>query len=624
MSDNPRATARIVAVIAALLGGVVAALLWRSFELGESQSYDALLYGRSLWGVAHGAPLNTAYGTHWFGIHANVVFLALAPLVWIVHPARVLVACQAAAFAATAALVAAAARRAVAVAGPERAALSGAATVWAVVAVAVSPLIMNPFLFDARPELIGVPLLVAALLRADRDRGFDRVGYLLVVAAALTREELGVIGAVAVLGAPIRWRRREAAARLLVPASLLAWFAVYWWFVRPALAGGDAGVRADLATAELFGGTGEGLAGARAQLALAAAAVGGGFAVLGWRWAAAVLPGLAFVLAATKLPEYALNFHYPFLAAPGLVVAATSGLRRWLERGARGGRAVLLFSTLVGAGMYAWLGAAPGGGRFSAEHFAFDPDAAAWQADCHALLDVIPSEGGVAVPSMFGTMFSDRPVVYSTETLHAALSELGRAPDDLEWAAIDSPRFSSIGRFLVTRSGFRLVGIASGRIALLRRRATPQEAPPVLRSPDATTRCTNLQAAWPDAGIGVCDLAVIDGIVVGAVTRTSPPRETPAPAVAIVAELERGSTQLDAFAGLVDPATLPVGVSVAIRSADRVRIGDLRLRLYDVTGREYRGVAYSGAAAGEPALGVALSLPFTESAPNDTDASTRY
>lgn len=612
-------------------------LLSRLFEVGMAHTYDTLLYGRSLWGVAFAEPFNTAYGTHWLGVHANFVLYPLAPLARVMEPWRVLVWAQSVAFGATIALIVVAALRAVRPAGDgelgsrSRVVPAWLVVVWAVVAVGGAPLLLNPFLFDARPDLIGVPLLLAAFLRVERRSGWDGAALAFVVAAALVREELAVMGAAGMIGfvaprsdasrpAPQTWGwlRRGLAAAALVGA-----FAFYWFVVRSSLSDAYSAERAGRAATDLFGGaTGE-VGPYRVQLALAALSFGGGVALLGWRWLLAAVPGLAFVALATKQPENALNFHYALLAAPALAAASVSGLRVLL--GASSGRvsaaavpqlegdsrvgapssrkSLVVVGGAVAVGLAATIawGAHPLGARFQDAHFGFDAEAREWTAEVHTLLERIPQDEGAAVAPMFAAPFADRRDAWSLETLQRHLVEHEAPPEGVRWVAIENIRFATLGRVLVMQHGFTLEGVAAGRIALLRAPAGGTRVPGVLEAA-ADPECVHVAAEFPGVGIRVCDVARVGERVAAVAQRVDEARTPP---LALVLEVGGAPVNLEAWYGMFDLATLPVGRSVQLRTPDRVRAPDARLHLQDRSGRAWAGAAPGG----EPSMGVPIVLP---------------
>lgn len=595
MTDRRRDWLPAVAGVA--LGVALALLLARLFTVGMAQSYDTTLYGRSLWGIAHGSGHNPVYGTHWLGIHANWVLVLLAPLTWVFSSATVLVAAQSIAFGTAASLIVAAARDAEG--GTSRLG-SVAVTCWSLALVA-SPLLVNPFLFDARPDLIAVPFMLAGLLRVERTGGWDRRALLWLICSALVREEFAVIGAgCIVLGPGARgwgWRQRVAAA-----AGLVAYFALYWFVVRGHFSE-FAADRADQAAGDLFAGGGEGVSVFRLHLLVATAAVGGGLALRGFRWLPAAVPGLVFVAISTKLATFALNFHYPMFAAPVLVVAAIAGVRA-LSTNPRFLR-IVWASTVLAVVAGATFGAYPGGERFQSEHFGYEESAQPWQRECHALLGSVPPDAGAAMPAMFGPRFADREHIWSIETLHRHLleAEPSTVPTEIEWIALDNNRFATLGRVLVNQQGFQLVGIAAGRIALLRR--SSGGVPPVLSIPGRNVACGHQAVSWEEAGLALCDIVRDEsGRVRATITRVGPPPAGAPIPTAVVLEVNGQPTILDAFFGLLDPTTIPGGVAVPVISQDRVSAPEVRIHLQDRAGRNYAGSRLSADGMLPPELGV--------------------
>ena len=623
---------RVIAAVAfgAAAGVGLALLLTRLFTVGMAQSYDTMLYGRSLWGIGHGEGFNPVYGMHWLGIHANLLLAPLAPLTRVFSSWSLLVGAQALAYAAVVALAIDAALRVVCGGGPGGVAAEPAATraapgpglvarvlagSWALVALAFSPLLVNPFLFDARPDLVAVPLLFTGLLRAERRGGWDRRAMLWLVAAALVREEFAAIGAATLVlsppsTSPERWGLRE---RVLAACALGAWFALYWWVVRPGFAGEYAGARADEAAADLFATADPDAGRFRRAFLLAALGFGGGLALRGWRWLGPAIPGLVFVALSTKLASFALNFHYSMFAAPALAVASIAGLRTLIgPRSSHDRRrlGVLAASLLAGLLVTRVFGAHPLGERFQAENFGADESVMAFLPECHALLDRIPDDAGAAVVSMFGARFADRSEVWSMETLTRHMVEHGEVPPGVDWVAIDNNRFATLGRVLVNRHGFRLVDVAAGRLGLFERPADPDAATPLAES--LARPCVRRDVEWPAVGLALCDLTRLpDGRLTGVLYRFAP-RTPGAVPVAITAEVDGRGSALNVVSGLVDPATIPHDVGMQAVTAERVLAPTIRLHLQDLTGRNHPGVRVRGEQRTEPVLGVEFSLRATE------------
>ncbi len=349
-----RAGALIPGVV---MAAVAAAMLLTMTFATQTQTYDTMLYARSLWGVAHGDLNNIVYGTHVFGVHAQAGLVLLAPLARAWHPATVLIVAQCAAFAATLALGGAAVARAVpskTVASAFVAGLGGAAL------LAMSPLVINPFFFDARPDLLGVPLLTAGLLRMQARGMLDARVVAWLAAGVAMREEFATVAVLALMYVPPGIDDRLGRGRRWAAAgAMLAWLALYWLVVRPSL--GD-GARADQATADLFGG-GAAL-GYRAAVLALIITTGGALVLRGWRFALPALPGLALILAVSKLGMGALSFQYSMFAAPGLIAAAAAGAAALGEASAVRRRVELGVAVAVSALAFALAAAAPGGGRY--------------------------------------------------------------------------------------------------------------------------------------------------------------------------------------------------------------------------------------------------------------------
>jgi hypothetical protein len=182
-------------------------LQYRSLYVGQAQSYDTLLYARSLWGIGAGEPLNTVYGTHWLGIHANLTLVLLAPLAQLMEPATVLLWAQALSFLVVVGGVGWASALTALRAGRQS---HSAAALGAGVSVLFgvgSALVANPFLFDPRPDAMGTALATAGMLRVWMQGRWSGLAVSLMVAAVLTREEFVVCFASAMA---IPWIQRRA------------------------------------------------------------------------------------------------------------------------------------------------------------------------------------------------------------------------------------------------------------------------------------------------------------------------------------------------------------------------------------------------------------------------------
>src|SRR5262249_8403901 len=148
---------------------------YRSLYIGQAQSFDTLLYARSLWGLAHGDPINPVVGVHALSVHAHFGNLLLIPFARCFPSAAVLIAAQTSCLFAMVFLTA---RRGGALCSESTLLASSSsssstrsrlafgalgAVVVGLLVTAGSPLVLNPFLFDVRPDFLGLPIAVWAL-----------------------------------------------------------------------------------------------------------------------------------------------------------------------------------------------------------------------------------------------------------------------------------------------------------------------------------------------------------------------------------------------------------------------------------------------------------------------------
>lgn len=534
------------ALVALLIAGAAFALLWHGLVHGRAQSYDSMLYARSLWGIARGEAFNPVYGMHAFGIHAQWVLYLLAPLARVWEPASVLAGAQSLAWGVTAgAATHALARHDRGNTWPS-AALAG-------MLIALAPLVANPFLFDLRPDVLAVPLLTLGLLRARTRQCIDAGVVAWLVAALLVREEFAIVAGAALVLAPVGslWRadaaraarRRDAIRRLAGAAAFALYLGIYWFVLRDAFAGEFADARADQAASDLF--AAEGAWGYRVALLAAAFGTLGGATLLGWRWLGTALPGMILVLLLAKLPEHALNFHYAMFAAPGLIVAAVDGWSR-APSGLRGAHIGLSVAASLAFAAY------PGAQRFQADAFGFDAAARAWHRDVHEAVGAFPADAGVALPGAFGARAADRSSIYSMETLRSALRS-GEVPPDLDVVVLPAHEWQSLGYWLVHRAHWHRVEYLAQRFVVLERAEATATNPHLAPSGLA---CAPI-GAWPDVGVDLCATRS-SGV---RLARGAHPAQTP-PTLNAFARCDEGPVPLVVESGLVELTQLPPGVVV--------------------------------------------------------------
>jgi hypothetical protein len=177
-------------------GLLLLARLLRLSAEGLSASFDSAIYIRNLWGIAQGDWHNPLVNDHIFGVHGNWVLLLLAPLVRFADPALLLTLSQGLALGATAGLLHYGFLEALGQRASRGRRLAAATLLSA--GLLAGPVAINPFLFDLRPDMLGLPLLLAGLLRARR-QGFDGAALAWMGAALFVREDFGmvIIGAMA-------------------------------------------------------------------------------------------------------------------------------------------------------------------------------------------------------------------------------------------------------------------------------------------------------------------------------------------------------------------------------------------------------------------------------------------
>ncbi len=434
---------RWLLVAATALAGF-STLLWMTHTLtwvGQAQSYDTMLYARSLWGAGHGHWHNPIVGTHALAIHGHFLALALAPLTHLFRAVDVLnVAHSLSAGVALAVMVNALARTVApapferphstpdsdAPADLDRLALpawltDNLATITLTclaTALLCSPLLLNPFTFGSRPDSLGIPLLVIAAARAHSAGLGDRIALACLAGGLLAREEyvFFVVGLAActpwrvLAGDTIAgWRQRAVVATLAI-----GWWLVYWLALRDVFGGEFATSRAQGAPTAFLGPRFLerfiGLWSFKLEIVLCALTFGG-VAWLGWRRLPAAAGGLLMLLAMNRLGERALVFHYGFFLLPGLCAMTLDGAQRlqsWHTR-------QRLAAIFVGAGAAIAMGtlssSTPVGGRY--ERVFFDPSFRdrPYMANLHDELGAIPPDAALIIPWQLGAAFADREFI---------------------------------------------------------------------------------------------------------------------------------------------------------------------------------------------------------------------
>jgi hypothetical protein len=454
-------------------------------------------------------------------------------------------------------------------------------------AAMATPLVINPFLFDARPDLIGVPLLLAGLLRMERLGRPDARAVAWMLSSLLVREDYMMVIVGALATAPLSadlWRRRREAAwptRLAGMALAVGYWGLYWFGIRRWV---DAGsfARASQVSSELLDETIRSQAlslGAmamyKAEIVVVALLAGGLLAVRGWRWIGAAAPGLLFLLLQLRMQDQVLDFHYGMFAGVGLLVAVVAGARAMVVAGGPR-RRELVAMVAAATALHLASSAAPTGGRYVRDRFeAVDAEGKAVLTprgrpvyeSMHALVAEIPRGVPAAVPFSLAAPVADRAGIEVTEAVALALHRQEPLPD-LRWIALYGRDFESLGARLVGTQGFHLVRTAGvGRLALLTREPVPTAW---ASFSEAALGCRPL-ASWPAVGVRLCGVSHESGWLLAGVERAEGAPSLPG-VLDLLASAESGGAPelLRGYRGLLPLSTLPGGRALQMRSLSAV------------------------------------------------------
>jgi len=359
-----------------VLGFVAAAMLKLRYFLYED--IDLAIFTQAIEGVLEGSGFSSIRGMAWFGDHASLILVPLAPLYALFPFPLTLLALQALALGLGAVPVFRLARREL---SHDAAALAFAA-VWL-----LQPALGWVALFEFHPETLAAPMLLAAF--AAVRAGSWRWATAWALIALTAREDVAlVIGA---LGLYAFTLRRPGAVRfgLTCLAAALVWLGFYFGLAKPSLAGGGE------AYAGMYRAWGASLPEAlRAMVADPLRVVAALFSTPGspadslfkqQLWVQLLLPvaflalasPLTLAIALPVLAEHLLSFRtqqhviayqYAVLIVPFVVAAAVLGARRIpASRAVVAG--VALAAALVSAALFGPLGGAPARARARAiEH----------------------------------------------------------------------------------------------------------------------------------------------------------------------------------------------------------------------------------------------------------------
>lgn len=577
---NERAS-RTALVVACLVGvgffAIDAVMLDRMIFHGRAHGGDTVLYARGLWGLGRGELFNPFYHQPTLAVHAHLLGGVLAPLTWVMSSARVLCLAQAVSLGTTTAVFAyhvsnlllqtrQDTRRTLHVVY--------AALLASLLVVSCVPL-LNPFFFDPRPDLLGVPFLATGLLGAVGRGGIDKRALAWMAISVLAREEFGVIVAAALMLSPCAPSLGKR-TRILGALAGVIWLVGYHLIVHSWVGGSrDTSVAFHLQGAFAAVSLRQ-LLEYKLEIALAVLLSGAGFALTGWRWLGAALPGVAFLLITRWMPEATLRVHYGMFAAPGLLAAVLAGLKIHFER--EHGKAWWIVRGVAAIAIYFVFGNGPFSRKFDAIAYDWrDTNGAlrprlfapvyANHAKVHARLAALDPNEPIAAASYYSARLADREEIYSLMWYVEALKNNLREPPRVDTVVVDvGAGMDDLGRFLVRKGGFRLQGYLGAHVEVLTRVPARMVTPwKQVGHPLGSAECQRPLAKWQAAGLALCEVQSGPQRTRVWVSRTGAPRDARFLASSALELRLTGNRPVRArlFRGLADFSDIPVGWVVA-------------------------------------------------------------
>lgn len=629
MSPSAR-NARLLTALAnaTVLGGICAALLWRAIYQSYMVGFDSMLYGRGIWGVGHGDFWNPVLEKNQFGVHAHFWLLALSPLVHVLRAGEVLILGQACSLAAVVGMVAwefsgieesalLREKREVTSAALIKAGLYGV-----LVAVLGTAVVSNPFIFDARTDVIGAAFTTAALLRAWRVGAFDWRAVVYFSLGVLAREEFGLVMATALLACPNDEARPGALSRKtrhVVAAAAALWFPAYYfgwshWIGR----GDDVSALLHLTgrapeKADVTPGLAE-LLRYKSELLAAAVCSGGGFWWAGRRWLWAALPGGLFLIGSRYGIDAQLTMHYPMFVVPGFVTATVAGFSAWRTEQTKGAakgkrsdassinrRHRLAAGAALAVFSYFAFGSWPFGHRFLAQRFDLATESGTTRLDwwnhtpkilnIHKQLEAIPRDAGLAVEQLVGAPMADRKTIWHLYAFTKYLRIHKDAPPSITWAAFTVRGDPKLGPYLA-RIGFHLVWADNPEFLVFTRDKSRARIPwNQLVQRDAPAECANVRVRWPDSGFALCELVRKPGALPYAWLYREGEARTEGARRSLVFDLAKNGERhrLRLFNGLVDLADVPVGSYLRVEGYEQVPGDRWSYGLFDANDKSIHG-----------------------------------
>lgn len=495
-----RAQQLVAAMLAFGVGFLVFFLQYRALFCGETRGFDSLIYGRGIWGIARGDWWNSVRYTHTFAVHLNVVNLLLAPFTWFAKSALVLAVWQGLAAGGTTFAVA----RACQVKASTAPEAVWRAVIGVLCAVVLSAFVMNPFLNDARPDVMLVCLMTFAFLRVRVLGDWDKWAILLAVLATLCREEAAVLAAASLWLTPRPTALLSKRARVGVSIAFVAYAAFYFlvlrgWISTKSVLDPMTDFVSQDETPERFARVLQGK-----FVLLAAGALGGApFIWRGWKWTLTCIVPLAALIPLQFSPITQVTLHYTMFCAPGLLLAFIEGLDATKPSGTS-----YALATLFGAINYFSFSVFPGS-HFYLNRYALNEMELLHPFECpqevrelNAELDRIPASASVLVSGKIGARLADRHAVHSRFDLTP--ERAAQAPDYFV-AGQENWRAVAPG---IAPYGYRPTGYESNLAVILTRDPTAKLLQWSWLREERGHRCDQPVARFSDAGIVICGFRV--------------------------------------------------------------------------------------------------------------------
>lgn len=566
----------VALLIAAFAGTVLFWFQYRSIYCGEARGFDTMIYARGIWGVARGIFWNSVRDANTFAVHANVVNFALAPFTYVLKSATVMAIWQSTAFGVTTFAVL-------------RACQEGATTIkdalvrtglGFVCGIVTPAFVINPFLFDARPDLMLTCFVTLALLRVRRVGDWDGRALLFAVLALMCREEVGVLAAFALWTTPRTTSLLTNRKRAVISVLFVAYTATYFLGVRAII--GNLPVLDPLQHFQAAEGADEVHDQIRGKLTLIGGALLGGapFIWRGWRWLISALPAVAVLAKFEFDPIRQIALHYTMFCAPSILLAIITGIHFYASRKRTGD----MISALPVAVMnYFVFGVMPGG-HFYIDRYQLQGVGVATAFSCtdkdvidlNNALNDIPPGAAVLLSSAVGARMADRRDIYAKKTIHVGSAD---RPDYIipareEWQK-DAQKLGA--------AGYRWAGYQSDLAVILTRNPDAIEKGWKRVTRRTRPQCDNPRVRFSSAGIEVCDLKQAHSRIRAQVHRFAPaqdPRATGRLSLQLEADNFPTIPIMLAY-GLAPLTEMPVGAAGWFVSVGPVRGGNYRLVLRD-------------------------------------------